>query len=326
MKAKDKIRRNAHRDLRRFGLISTDLDEFFFDLTPVQQEVIDLRYGEDKTRSWDEVAWHLGVNRETARRTGKRALARIQTAFRAANSVRSKVALKPALRNWDGMVNGELWIDQTRVDQILPGLYQSGIPDEERLQKHGIGFVVDVSAFPRKWENPNRGYVEYPLSDTTTGLPPVGVMLDLAGKAVEQVGKGVPTLINCQMGWNRSGLIMGVTVWLLTGKSGAEVVDTIKSGRPHALGNELFRKFISSLPAFDELPSWQYAVETLEKHSRSAVDEFRALEAARINSLSDRYRVNSESSQWVPSTLKSGPLTGSAAVSAAATFLSKGVM
>jgi len=272
--AQSMARFNALQDLRRRGLWVSDLDDYWDELTDPQASVLGLRYGNVEFRSWDTVAEIEGIHRESARECGLRGLNVIKAAVRRDSQVWNRSGRDGGLwatsvSQHPGVVFGKLGADQARMDLVWEhdgvGLYQTGMPDEDRLTRHGIGFVVDVSAHPRRWNNPEREVVSYDLHDVAL-IPDSNVVLELAHAAAEAVRAGKPVCINCQMGWNRSGLIMGVAVWLLTGKPGGDVVDAIMTARPEALVNGIFRRFIASLPEVSP-PDFESARATLSELS-----------------------------------------------------------
>jgi protein-tyrosine phosphatase len=61
-----------------------------------------------------------------------------------------------------------------------------------------------------------------------------------ANFAAHHVRSGRRTLVTCQAGLNRSGIITALAVCLLTGASGREAVDLIQRRRPDALCNSNF--------------------------------------------------------------------------------------
>ena len=76
--------------------------------------------------------------------------------------------------------------------------------------------------------------------------------LDMAGAAAKRVAERVKTgervLVTCQQGRNRSGLVMALALYFLTGKPGASIVRQIKSKRHNALTNLEFARFVEALP------------------------------------------------------------------------------
>lgn len=280
MQRKWKVTLNAYRDLHTRGLITSDIDFYWDAMTEVQQDYVGLRYDRMKSRTFAQIADTLKVNKETVRRGVKAGLRRIKDA-RDEDNARNAAINGTATSGWSlprpvfkpnyktlAEIEHErrIWDSARRVDPIATLLYQSGIPNEERLSKHNIGLVIDVSAQKKEWDNPERAYVACPLSDTDY-IPNVGTLYQLADLAREGVSKGVPTMIHCQMGWNRSGLVMGVTLWLMTGKAGTEVVNQIRGARPEALGNMTFRGFIEALPAVEKALTPEEAKAILRHYS-----------------------------------------------------------
>jgi len=73
----------------------------------------------------------------------------------------------------------------------------------------------------------------------------------VAAKALARgVRDGRPTLVTCQAGIDRSALVAGMIMWLLTGWSGDRIVATLRDRRPMALSlNAGMRKALQALPA-----------------------------------------------------------------------------
>jgi len=68
-----------------------------------------------------------------------------------------------------------------------------------------------------------------------------------ANHAVAYILKGKNVLSTCQAGWNRSGIISGLTLKALTNCNGRKIVKHIKKRRGrNALSNPLFSHVISS--------------------------------------------------------------------------------
>jgi protein-tyrosine phosphatase len=68
-----------------------------------------------------------------------------------------------------------------------------------------------------------------------------------ANFVVHNVSRGRRTLVTCQAGLNRSGIITALAVCLLTGASGRQAVDLVQRRRPDALSNSNFVYHIESV-------------------------------------------------------------------------------
>jgi len=64
--------------------------------------------------------------------------------------------------------------------------------------------------------------------------------LSAADIVARRVRGGKRALITCYMGWNRSGLITALTLYMLTGEPGAKIVQHVQRQRSHALTNPSF--------------------------------------------------------------------------------------
>lgn len=70
-----------------------------------------------------------------------------------------------------------------------------------------------------------------------------------ASQAVNIYVKGGRVLVTCAMGRNRSGLVAGLVMHMLTGLPGAQIVRQIRLRRPGALSNQWFVGALCRLPA-----------------------------------------------------------------------------
>lgn len=88
-------------------------------------------------------------------------------------------------------------------------------------------------------------YVYFPFDDAS--LPDLGKMHALGRLVADLIRQQRAVLIHCAMGLNRSPLIAGVALTHL-GLSGAEACRQIQERRPGALYNEVYAKYLVSLP------------------------------------------------------------------------------
>lgn len=245
---------NIWRDLSRAHLLFSDVEDYEeHDLSWQEEMVVAYRHGIESgirkmPRTWDQVGEELGYSREHVRKIGKRALKKIAADVQSeARGRRSYWSPSPRAPIQPRLVN--FGYNAHEPSQITDLLWQSGYI-HDRDTGHGFLTVVNVSGDPIMKRLEGVEYVNKGLSDSDF-LPHYGTIFQLAWSARMAVDAGRKTLINCQMGWNRSGLIMGVTVWMLTGMSGEEVVKLIRSKRANALSNRFFGAFLSQLPAIE---------------------------------------------------------------------------
>lgn len=74
--------------------------------------------------------------------------------------------------------------------------------------------------------------------------------LQTAARAAKEAASHFPkpTLVTCHAGLNRSGLVTGLLLHVLTGEGGAKIVPHIRARRKYALGNPLFVEALLSIP------------------------------------------------------------------------------
>jgi protein-tyrosine phosphatase len=93
----------------------------------------------------------------------------------------------------------------------------------------------------------------FPFNDVPNPSPQD---FDIAWQAAEAVARdlalGRRVLVTCRMGRNRSGLVAALALHILTGASGAEVLDIVSSRRRDALGvkaisNPAFQQYLLNL-------------------------------------------------------------------------------
>lgn len=70
------------------------------------------------------------------------------------------------------------------------------------------------------------------------------IWLPAAQQVAEHVRAGDKCLVTCMGGYNRSGFINAMALHYLTGWSGKDCVDRIKSRRQHGLSNATFATYI----------------------------------------------------------------------------------
>ena len=149
------------------------------------------------------------------------------------------------------------------VSKITDGLYQGAWPPfGDQLAKRGFDVLVlcaeenqhdelyvdiDVICAPGE-DNSNPNIMNMFL--------PTWMLA--AQRAAQQVNIGKKVLVTCMAGLNRSGMVTAMTLYLLTGWSGYDVVEHVQGCRPDALCNATFAKWlVDNLPASEnpQLPS-----------------------------------------------------------------------
>lgn len=149
------------------------------------------------------------------------------------------------------------------VSKITDGLYQGAWPPfGDQLAKRGFDVLVlcaeenqhdelyvglNVICAPGE-DNSN--------PDVMSQFLPTWILA--AQRAAQQVKAGKKVLVTCMAGLNRSGMVTAMALHLLTGWSGADVVEHIQASRADALCNPTFAQWLTdNLVASDDpqLPS-----------------------------------------------------------------------
>ena len=138
--------------------------------------------------------------------------------------------------------HGMTYFDVPFISEITPGFYQGGCENGLVIPEN-IEYVISLY----KWERYKKpatvkAFFEYTMLDS----------LDVAGRdeiveiatLVNQCRKQGPTLVHCQAGLNRSGLI-AATAMILDGLTPKEAITTLREGRsPAVLCNPAFEEFV----------------------------------------------------------------------------------
>ena len=156
------------------------------------------------------------------------------------------------------IVDGYFIIPPKSWSEIMPGLYQGGTHDEDIISKGGVkpevtsyDFQFVVTAYPNAM--PIGCHVggadmflelRVPFGDTHVSNAPMPSIVQAAKSAYSAWNNGLKTLIRCQAGMNRSGLITA----LVLVRHGIEVDDAISLIRekrhPMALYNESYTRWL----------------------------------------------------------------------------------
>ena len=135
--------------------------------------------------------------------------------------------------------------------EVLPGLWQSGLPEDWAVLRDRVDAVVDVAdagTGPSEDDLGGLTYVKAPLQDGEE-LPDPVVLHHLAGLVADLVRDGRRVLVHCTFGKNRSGLLMALVVRELLGCDGRTALRRVRAVRHRAVNNERFARWVSELPA-----------------------------------------------------------------------------
>jgi protein-tyrosine phosphatase len=133
---------------------------------------------------------------------------------------------------------GKLWI-RGRTDNVLP------LDKLATIEALGIDTIVNLwSRADPDLEKSPAIYVHYPIPDGVRIEP------DLARLAMElakDLRDGAKILIQCHAGRNRSGLLAAMVVRLYLNCTSFEAMRRVREGRPRAIANEAFEKYMMTL-------------------------------------------------------------------------------
>jgi protein-tyrosine phosphatase len=139
------------------------------------------------------------------------------------------------------------------VSRVAPGVYQGSRPPPGDAVR-AAGFNVLVLA-AQEYQPPDRDFhgvrVIRAIVDDA-GAPMTRrewqQALLAAGEAAALRARGARVLTTCHAGLNRSGLVNALMLHRLTGMSGRQAIDMVRTARPGALNNQFFTGALRQLP------------------------------------------------------------------------------
>lgn len=138
--------------------------------------------------------------------------------------------------------HGNTPFDMPFITQVDGNLWQGGCENGLVLPDF-IEYVFSLYPWEQYTIGENVERVEVKMYDSADGEVNRDQVLNIAS-AVRQARDVAPTLVHCQAGLNRSGLI-AATVLILDGYTPKEAVDKLRESRsPAVLCNPLFERFI----------------------------------------------------------------------------------
>lgn len=149
----------------------------------------------------------------------------------------------PTVRRMSGTaIHGNTPFNVPFISEILPGFYQGGCRDGLILPAH-IEHVVSLYMWERYTVNHDlKTFHEVKMYDSNEG-PVRENIIELATLVNECRADG-PTLVHCQAGLNRSGLVAGAAL-VLEGMTGQQAIDTLRASRsPAVLCNRTFEQWL----------------------------------------------------------------------------------
>jgi len=141
------------------------------------------------------------------------------------------------------------------ANQIFPLLHQGSAPPQGPiLREMGFSMVVLCANESQPQASRFEGIeVLHAPNDDNPMRDPTRDELNRALEAARQVARrirdGKKVLVTCMAGLNRSGLVCGLTLHMLTGWAGSRCVQEVQAKREAALCNESFVKVLTRIPA-----------------------------------------------------------------------------
>lgn len=137
------------------------------------------------------------------------------------------------------------------ANKIHEHLFQGGAPPPgDGLKKAGVDVLVLCA---KEWQDatayPGLIVIKAPGDDDRREHRLMQFIENwklAAELSAEHVMAGRNVLITCMQGLNRSGLVMALTLRILTGWSGKKIVEHIQKHREHALFNDTFVRYIET--------------------------------------------------------------------------------
>lgn len=144
-------------------------------------------------------------------------------------------------------LNSSDWLRPTGHYSLIDGdLWQGGWPGYDAAEGHRrFEFVFDLYGKPHHAPRAGQHITIYPFMDGPS-LPPVDRLVMIADQ-VRACRKLGPTLVHCEAGWNRSGLIVALAL-IRDGWYPSTAIAHIREKRcAEALSNATFAKWLCTL-------------------------------------------------------------------------------
>ena len=145
-----------------------------------------------------------------------------------------------------------------KLNTILPDLlYVRGrsdlLPKEQKLatlREKDIWLIVNLWY---KWDDdlldePGLAYFNVPIPDGRLKPQRIAELQRWADFIAERLRKGLPVLIQCHAGRNRSGLLAAMVVSRYKGITDSEALEYVRQMRPDAVDNAHFERYLEGGP------------------------------------------------------------------------------
>lgn len=136
------------------------------------------------------------------------------------------------------------------ANRIARRLWQGSHPPYgPTLRQNGVDTLVlcaiEHQDSPERY--PGVKVIHAPMDDGA--VVPITLAMRTAERVARELRANRRVMIACHAGLNRSGLVSALTLWLVTGASGAACVNRVQAARPEALCNPAFERFLRGLPS-----------------------------------------------------------------------------
>lgn len=134
--------------------------------------------------------------------------------------------------------------------KIIDGLYTRGKlrtgTQPSELETLGIGRVISLIPPGEPSLVGWKGYSHHPMSDGAT--VDQGKLDRAVGVVLKAIGTGIPVLVMCRAGRNRTGLVVCTALNRRCGWNGAFCLEYFRARRPRGVANPAFERYILGLP------------------------------------------------------------------------------
>ena len=134
----------------------------------------------------------------------------------------------------------------TGYDRVAPRLWQGAAPDPAQAYAGFDVLVLCAKQFQPLMPKFKGLLIRAPFDDTPRpGATERRIAIRAAREVAKSLRAGRNVLVTCQAGWNRSGLVVGLSLRMAARFPVDEIVSRIRRARgPHALSNEAFERIL----------------------------------------------------------------------------------
>lgn len=132
------------------------------------------------------------------------------------------------------------------IDRVASRLHQGGRVDETHHYPEFSMIVLCAREIQPAMSRFGGKVIHAPFDDTHSPTErDLARAVDAACAVVREITIGGRVLVTCSMGWNRSGLVVGLALNQLTGLPAHRIVELIRKARGEdALSNQTFERIV----------------------------------------------------------------------------------